>query len=75
MFYEPYFDAHAGPKYVNPANQFESYFLHFDSGARLELMSRPDILTTQHDLIVQFTSHGHLAVAVDLEAEVAALTA
>ena len=40
-FYEVYFQARAGEKYVNPGKQFESYFLHFASGARLELMRMP----------------------------------
>ena len=38
-FYETTFGAQAGPKYVNPAKGFESYWLTFPSGgARLELM-------------------------------------
>lgn len=44
-FYQTCFDAQARPKYINPAKQFESYFLRFDSATRLELMARPDILT------------------------------
>ncbi len=36
-FYEQYFGGVAGPKYVNPHTRFESYFLRFDTGARLEL--------------------------------------
>lgn len=46
-FYETYFDARAGAKYVNPAKRFESYFLTFGSGGpggRLEIMHRPDLL-------------------------------
>lgn len=42
-FYEKYFRAVAGRKYVNPTKQFESYFMRFDFGARIELMKRPDI--------------------------------
>ena len=42
-FYVTYFDAEANNKYVNPAKGFESYFLRFSSGARLELMSRPEV--------------------------------
>lgn len=74
-FYQTYFDAQVGPKYINPAKQFESYFLHFDSGARLELMARPDIPTTQNDPLVQFTGYIHLAIAVGSEAAVDELTA
>lgn len=42
-FYCKYFGARAGEKYVNPTKGFESYFLYFQSGCRLELMCRGDI--------------------------------
>ena len=42
-FYIKYFGAKAGGKYKNPATGFESYFLAFSSGSRLELMSKPDL--------------------------------
>jgi lactoylglutathione lyase len=42
-FYVTYFSARANNKYCNPAKGFESYFLSFASGARLELMSRPAV--------------------------------
>ncbi len=45
-FYETYFQAVCSPKYINVSKKFESYFLAFSDGARLELMSRPDVNTT-----------------------------
>lgn len=42
-FYETYFNAVSNPKYINPVKKFESYFLSFENGARLEIMFRPDI--------------------------------
>jgi lactoylglutathione lyase len=75
VFYETYFAAQAGPKYVNPAKQFESYFLHFASGARLELMSRPDIPPRRDDPLTQFSGYTHIALALGSEAVVDALTA
>lgn len=42
-FYENYFAAKANEIYHNPRKQFHSYFLTFDSGAKLEIMHRPDI--------------------------------
>lgn len=45
-FYIRYFDATANDKYTSEKGsrgQFESYFLSFDTGARLELMKLPDI--------------------------------
>ena len=41
-FYERYFGAIAGPLYRNDKTQFESYFLSFGPGTRLELMTRPE---------------------------------
>lgn len=37
-FYETYFNGRSGPKYVNPAKGFESYFIRFDGDAALEIM-------------------------------------
>ena len=38
IFYETYFQAQAGAKYTNPTKGFESYFLDFGAGTRLEIM-------------------------------------
>ena len=38
QFYVSYFGAVAGEKYFNPAKGFESYFLSFGDGARIEAM-------------------------------------
>jgi len=45
-FYERYFEAKAGEKYSNPKKNFQSYFLTFNSGARLELMEKQGIEDT-----------------------------
>lgn len=42
-FYIQYFGATANELYHNPKKQFSSYFLTFDSGARIELMHKPHI--------------------------------
>lgn len=42
-FYCGYFQGKSNEKYVNPAKGFESYFISFDGGATLEIMSRTDI--------------------------------
>ena len=42
-FYLTYFDLTSNDKYHNPKKNFSSYFLSFQSGARIELMYRPDI--------------------------------
>ncbi|MBN1217411.1 MAG: VOC family protein [Anaerolineae bacterium] len=74
-FYETYFQASVGKKYLNPNKQFESYFLTFTSGARLELMYRPTIPPSLDDVEKQFTGYIHLAIAVGSEAKVDDLTA
>jgi lactoylglutathione lyase len=40
-FYERHFGGVAGPKYRNDRTGFESYFISFGNGARLEIMRRP----------------------------------
>lgn len=42
-FFEKYLEAKSNEKYVNPKTGFQSYFLSFDNGARLEIMSKPDM--------------------------------
>jgi len=42
-FFLRYFDCRVNEKYVNSEKQFASYFITFSGGARIELMSRPDI--------------------------------
>ncbi len=45
-FYTRYFEGISNEKYINPKKGFESYFVRFDGGTDLELMSRPDIQNT-----------------------------
>lgn len=73
-FYERYFQAHAGPKYVNQSKQFESYFLSFSSGARLELMRTPARREPPDALQARSTGYAHLAIALGSEENVDALT-
>jgi len=40
-FYVRHFGATASAKYHNPRSGLQTYFLSFDSGARLEIMQRP----------------------------------
>ena len=42
-FYERYFNGRAGEMYLNPKTGFRSYFLSFEDGSRLELMTRPEV--------------------------------
>ena len=42
-FYSKYFNMKCSNIYVNQQKKFTSYFLSFDSGARIEIMNRKDI--------------------------------
>jgi lactoylglutathione lyase len=70
-YYCKYFGGVSNSKYTNETKQFESYFLTFRSGARLELMSMPNIPDNTNDRIVkQHKGIIHLAFGVDSIAEV-----
>jgi len=73
-FYERYFQARPGRKYVNSRNRFESYFLEFTAGARLELMSMPAIPDSRNDANEQYLGLIHLAFSTGSEERVDRLT-
>jgi catechol 2,3-dioxygenase-like lactoylglutathione lyase family enzyme/predicted GNAT family N-acyltransferase len=73
-FYVRYFGAKAGTNYVNAGKRFQSCFLTFSSGMRLELMHRPDIPPTDNPPGQEFLGYAHLAVSVGSEPAVDALT-
>jgi lactoylglutathione lyase len=50
-FYVKYFGGTSNEKYSNDKNKFSSYFISFDSGARLEIMSRPGIPENTNDKV------------------------
>jgi lactoylglutathione lyase len=60
-FYIKYFSGVSNVKYVNEKKGFESYFIHFQSGARLELMSRPGIPVNLNNPRDQYKGIIHLA--------------
>jgi lactoylglutathione lyase len=70
-YYETFFGAKSNQKYTNPQKQFESYFLTFESGARLEIMKMPNIPDNQNDTVKkQHLGIIHLAFGVDTMQEV-----
>jgi lactoylglutathione lyase len=73
-FYETYFGAKSNEKYINSKKQFESYFLSFEQGPRLELMQMNKIPASQNDVYDQFLGLIHFAVSVGSEAKVNQLT-
>jgi lactoylglutathione lyase len=73
-FYIKYFKATANTKYINPKKKFESYFLSFDNGARIEIMRRPGIPESLNDSVAEFTGYIHLAISVGSKTLVDSLT-
>jgi lactoylglutathione lyase len=70
-YYIKYFGAVSNEIYVNPKKEFSSYFLSFESGARLELMSKPTIPANKNDTIgEQYQGIIHLAFGVETKEEV-----
>jgi lactoylglutathione lyase len=70
-FYVQYFDGLAGEKYTNITKQYESYFITFRSGARLELMTRPFLPENMNDTIgLQHKGIIHLAFEAATKKEV-----
>ena len=61
-FFITYFGAAVGQKYHNPRSDFQSYFLSFEDGARLEIMTKPD-LTDSGDFLNRF-GYAHIAFRV-----------
>ena len=72
-FFVKYFGASANDGYHNPRTDFRSYFLTFDDGARLELMTKPD-LTDSGDFLNRF-GYAHIAISVGSREAVDDLTA
>jgi lactoylglutathione lyase len=72
-FYETYFEARAGAKYANPATGFESYFLAFASGGRLELMRLPSLAGRPGPGAGPMAGYAHLAISLGSTEEVDAL--
>lgn len=75
-YYIKYFDAVSNDKYINPAKGFESYFLSFESGARLEIMKMPGIPDNMNDTVkLQHKGIIHMAFGVNTMKEVDAKAA
>ena len=70
-YYVKYFSGQANQKYTNHEKKFSSYFIQFASGARLEIMSMPNIPDNLNDKIIrQHKGIIHLAFGVDTLQEV-----
>jgi len=74
QFYGSYFDAASGEKYVNPAKGFESYFLSFGDGARIEVMKTETQSPVALEPGAQRMGLTHIAISLGSEQLVDKLT-
>lgn len=71
-FYEMYFNAKANDMYFNPSTGLKTYFLSFESGARLEIMARPNVKQLERPIL--HSGCIHLAFSAGSKAKVDELT-
>ena len=68
-YYVKFFKGKSNQKYINNKTQFESYFISFESGCRLELMTVPNIEDTEYSE-QNYKGITHFAFEVESELEV-----
>lgn len=71
-FFTRFFGARPGELYHNDKTGVKSYFLSFDGGARLEIMTRPSL--EQSGRTAPQTGYAHVAFSVGSRDKVDALT-
>ncbi|MCP4137566.1 MAG: glyoxalase/bleomycin resistance/extradiol dioxygenase family protein [bacterium] len=74
IFYTAYFNGTANEKYTNHTKNFESYFITFDSGTRLEIMQQPSIPLNQNNVETQYIGLIHIAFSTGSKENVNQLT-
>jgi len=73
-FYCQWFQAETGPKYANEVKGFESYFLTFPSGTRLEVMRSAATPEPSPEHAETSSGYAHIAFSVGSEFKVDILT-
>ena len=58
-FFVKYLDGRSNDGYHNPTTGFRSYFISFDDGARLEIMTKPGM--EDQEKALNRTGYAHLA--------------
>ena len=71
-FFVKYLNGKSNDGYHNRITDFKSYFISFDGGARLELMTKPEIVDMDKPLAR--TGYAHIAFSVGSKEKVDALT-
>jgi len=67
-FFVKYFGAKANNGYHNTSTNFKSFFLSFEDGARLEIMTKPDVKDIEKD--ISGTGYIHIAFSVGTKEKV-----
>lgn len=73
-FYIKYFNGVPGRRYFNDARQFSSYFINFDTGARLEIMHMPSLTDPEVTQNRGYPGFAHIAFSTGSEENVRKLT-
>ena len=71
-FFVTYLGGRSNSGYHNPRTDFRSYFISFDDGARLEIMTRPDLADQEKP--VNRTGYAHIAFSAGSKEKVDELT-
>ncbi|QNU65883.1 VOC family protein [Ruminiclostridium herbifermentans] len=70
-FYMKYFDGKSNEKYIN-SKGFQSYFITFSSGARMEIMAHSELVIREN--MEKVNGWSHIAFSVGSEENVRTLT-
>ena len=72
VFFVTYLDGKSNEGYHNKKTDFRSYFITFDDGARLEIMTKPGM--TDNEKPLNRTGYAHIAFSVGSKERVDELT-
>ena len=71
-FFEKYLEGHSNEGYHNKTSDFRSYFISFDNGTRLEIMTKPGL--RDQEKYLNRTGYAHIAFSVGSKKKVDELT-
>ena len=73
-FYETYFHVKSSDRYINSVKRSSSYFLSFESGARLEIMQMDSVRESNAESTGSYFGYAHFAISVGTKEKVDQLT-
>lgn len=71
-FFVTYLDGKSNDGYHNKTTDFKSFFVSFEDGARLEIMTKPELV--DHEKELNRTGYAHIAFSVGSKEKVNELT-